>query len=116
MSDEPIDRNFWRDLQRQIARRTRDRSDAEDLLHSAYLRMVRYKATHDVADPAPFLVKTACNIGIDNYRHDQMASGEGQGFEAEDISPLQDEVIASRARLLRVREGLERLSPRTREI
>ena len=33
-----------------------------------------------------------------------------------EISPLQDEVLAARARLERVSQGLNRLTPRTREI
>jgi RNA polymerase sigma factor (sigma-70 family) len=116
MSDASLDRDLWCYLRRQIARRIRKPLDAEDLLHSAYLRMVRYKATHEVVDPAAFLVRTACNIGIDNYRRDKIIGDEGEAPDVRDLTPLQDEVIASRARLNRVKSGLERLSPKTRDI
>lgn len=116
MSELPISKDLWRDLIRQIARRTRNPSDAEDLLHSAYLRMDRYQIGHGIIDPAAFLVRTACNIAIDNYRHDKKAANEGDAPEMRDFAPLQDEVVVNRDRLDRVRAGLERLSPRTREI
>jgi len=116
MSEVPINRDLWRSLRQQIARRTRNPADAEDLLHSAYLRMVRYEAAHEVSNPAAFLVRTACNIEIDRYRHDKVVTDEGDAFQVEDSFPLQDEVIAARARLERVRAGLERLNPKTREI
>jgi len=69
MTDIPVGRELWSDLLRQIARRTRNRTDAEDLLHSAYLRLERYRTQNTVNDPAAFLVRTAFNISIDNYRH-----------------------------------------------
>jgi RNA polymerase sigma factor (sigma-70 family) len=117
MSDVPLDRQVWNRLIKQVRSRTRGRADAEDLLHAAYLRLLRYRAQHAVENVAAFLVRTAVNIGVDNYRHDRFTAE----VKPEDVgvcenSPLQDEVLASRARLERVREGLARLTPRTREI
>ena len=97
--------------------RTRGRADAEELLHAAYLRLMRYRARRAVENVPAFLVRTAVNIGVDNYRHDRFLadiSPEETGIC--ESSPLQDEVLAARARLERVREGLSRLTPRTREI
>jgi RNA polymerase sigma factor (sigma-70 family) len=116
MSDVTLDKDMWRYLRQRIARRIRRPLDAEDLLHSAYLRMVRYRVGHDVADPAAFLVRAACNINIDNYRHDKIIADEGEAPDVRDLTPLQDEVLAARARLNRVKSGLERLTPKTREI
>jgi RNA polymerase sigma-70 factor (ECF subfamily) len=110
-------RAWWGDLLRQIARRTGNQADAEDLLHSAYLRLESYRSENVVHDPAAFLVRTAFNISIDNYRRSKKFQAEDCGTLAvEDLSPLQDEVLASRARLERVKEGLLQLSPKTREI
>ena len=116
MAEIPIGRALWSDLIRQIARRTRNRMDAEDLLHSAYLRLTRYGAQHPVGDPAAFLVRTAFNISIDNYRHEKILQNQAEASEVEDAAPLQDEVIAARVRLTRVKAGLSKLTPRTREI
>jgi RNA polymerase sigma factor (sigma-70 family) len=116
MADIPVGRALWSDLVRQIARRTRNRADAEDLLHSAYLRLARYGSQHPVADPAAFLVRTAFNISIDNYRHEKVLQNQAEATDLEDAAPLQDEVIAARVRLARVKAGLNKLTPRTREI
>jgi RNA polymerase sigma factor (sigma-70 family) len=116
MSDASLDKDLWRYLRQRIARRIRKPMDAEDLLHSAYLRMVRYRASHDVVDPVAFLVRAACNINIDNYRRDKVIADESEAVDVRDLTPLQDEVLASRDRLGRVKSGLERLSPKTREI
>lgn len=119
MGDYPNDHHFWKVLLRRIARRTRSRDEAEDLLHAAFIRLERYRAKHAVANPSAFLVKTAVNIGIDRHRHERFLSDpitETDMFEVPDDSPTQDEVIDGRARLERVKAGLARLSPRTRDI
>ena len=117
MSDTPVSREFWNRLIREVRNRTRGRADPEDLLQAAYLRLVRYRAEHAVENVAAFLVRTAVNIGVDNYRHDRFIvdAPPDDGGICEN-SPLQDEVLAARARLERVREGLARLTPRTREV
>lgn len=117
MADIPVNREFWNDLIRQVRLRTRGSGDAEELLHAAYLRLLRYRAQQTVGNVAAFLVRTAVNIGVDNYRHERfIADIAPDDVEMPENSPLQDEVLASRARLERVREGLSRLTPRTREI
>jgi RNA polymerase sigma-70 factor (ECF subfamily) len=117
MSDIPVNREFWDRLIREVRIRTRGRADPEELLHAAYLRLLRYRARHAVENIAAFLVRTAVNIGVDNYRHDRfIADVAPEEAEHAENSPLQDEVLAARVRLDRVREGLSRLTPRTREI
>ena len=118
MTDVPYDREFWRDALKRVARRTRSYADAEDLLHSAFLRMARYGKSHQIDNPAGFLVRAATNIRIDNYRHEKLVaeSLSGADLQIENNVALQDEVIASRARLGRVNAGLDQLSPRTREV
>jgi RNA polymerase sigma factor (sigma-70 family) len=117
MTDIPVNREVWNQLIRQVRRRTRGRADAEELLHAAYLRLLAYRAQHAVGNIAAFLVRTAVNIGVDNYRHDRFIADIAPADTGIcENSPLQDEVLASRARLDRVREGLSRLTPRTREV
>jgi RNA polymerase sigma factor (sigma-70 family) len=112
-----VGRLWWSGLLRQIARRTGNPADAEDLLHSAYLRLENYRTENVVKDPAAFLVRTAFNISIDNYRRSKkFQEDDSSTLVVEDLAPLQDEVLATRARLERVKEGLVRLSPKTREI
>lgn len=118
MANEFHDRRFWAKLLWRVRRRT-GYPDAEDLLHSAFLRLERYRAEHVVADPASFIVRTAVNLAIDQRRRDAYVIEQpvdAPGLQFVDSAPLQDEVNQARARLERVREGLARLSPRTREI
>jgi RNA polymerase sigma factor (sigma-70 family) len=119
MSDIPLDRTFWKRMLKNIARQARGDIDPEELLNIAFLRLERYSAGHVVDDPKAFLVRTAKNALIDHYRHDQVSAryvADLQHEKDRDESPLQDEVFASRARLDRVKRGLDQLQPRTREI
>src|SRR5665213_2264324 len=117
MSDIPVNREFWNRLIREVRLRTRGRADPEELLHAAYVRLMSYRARHAVENVAGFLVRTAVNIGVDNYRHERfIADVAPDDVGICENSPLQDEVLASRVRLERVREGISRLTPRTREV
>jgi len=119
MAEVPRDARFWTDLLRRVTQRMRGHPDAEDLLHSAYLRLEAYRLEQQVENPAAFVVQAAKNIAIDNYRHDRLTtvpSDRAALLEVMDKSPLQDEVIEARARLKHVSEGLAKMSPRTREV
>jgi RNA polymerase sigma-70 factor (ECF subfamily) len=118
MSGGIFDKVFWNKILKQIVRRTRDTANAEDLLQSAYLRLEKYRANHTVENPAAFLIQTAVNIHIDEYRRTRQLSTILADSELSEVSdqPLQDEVICARARLERVKAGLERLPRRTRDI
>ena len=89
------------------------------MLHSAFVRLEQYRADHVVENAEAFLVRTAVNLAIDARRHDAFTADmpiDADDAEFIDPAPLQDEVNQARIRLKRVREGLDRLSPRTREI
>ncbi|HET7083416.1 MAG TPA: sigma-70 family RNA polymerase sigma factor [Rhizomicrobium sp.] len=120
MTDYPKDKGFWKRTLKNIARQARGDIDPEELLNIAFLRLERYSAVRPVNDPKAFLVQTAKNLLIDNYRHAQISARYAedvlQSSEDRDDSPLQDEVFAARARLERVKRGLDQLPPRTREI
>jgi RNA polymerase sigma factor (sigma-70 family) len=120
MPDLPLDQAFWTRVLKNIARQARGDVDPEELLNIAFLRLQRYSDGHSVKNPKAFLVQTAKNALIDNYRHEQIsaryAADTLQTGQDRDESPLQDEVFASRARLDRVKLGLAQLPSRTREI
>jgi len=103
-----------------VARATRNSPQAEDYLHSAFLRLEEYRARHTVDNPAGFLVRAAVNIAADEGRHVRVRAEDAHPVEAlldlASDQPLQHEVLAARKRLERVRLGLAQLSPRTREI
>jgi RNA polymerase sigma-70 factor (ECF subfamily) len=112
----------WIRLREQIARMTR-RTDAEDLLHDAWIGMARREdegTGAPIANSSAYLVRAATNRARDAFRREQHR-GPSLPLELVDAtladdSPLQDEALIARHRLERLREGVERLSPRTRQI
>ena len=116
MTDIVVGRALWDDLVRQVAVGTCNHDDAEDLLHTAYLKLVRYRAQTPVDNVAAFLVRTAINANIDNRRHSRALKNVAITQQLEDSGPLQDEVVGARIRLIRTKAGLDRQRPRTRQI
>ena len=88
------DLTAWRNLVRRVARATRRPADAEDLLHSAFLRLEEYRSRHVVENPESI--------------HDLV--------DLWDHRPLHDEVLVAHERLERVDAALGRLGTRTREV
>ncbi|MEG3159002.1 RNA polymerase sigma factor [Sphingomonas sp. LB2R24] len=116
---DPAPRSLWQGwsrLRAQVERMTR-RTDGEDLLHDAYVSMAGL-ANAPRNDEA-FLVHAAVNRGRDAFRREAVR-GACEPAETidwlRDPAPIQDEVMIAKARLARVREGIDRLTPRTREI
>jgi RNA polymerase sigma factor (sigma-70 family) len=119
MSNVPSDKGFWATVLTRVRRATRGRQDAEDLLHSAYVRLEAYRVEKKVDNPSAFLVRTAVNLGVDRHRRERRLVDEPigpNGLDLGDPSRLPDEVLAARERLKRVTEGLARLPPRTRDV
>jgi RNA polymerase sigma factor (sigma-70 family) len=113
-----VDRDVWDSALRQIARRTNDRQNAEDLLHSAYLRLERYQDQHKIDSTVGFLTRAAINIRIDRHRHEDFLRTHmlESSLCFDNPAPLPDKVMEDRARLGRLRAGLEQLPAKTREI
>ena len=107
-------------LLKRVVRYTRKVEDAEDSLQSAFVRMLEYRERHVVDNEGGFLVRAAINLATDEARRRRARPEDGDATDAlseiVDDLPLQDEVIAARQRLTKVRAALEQLSPRTREI
>ncbi len=119
MSELPPDREGWRLLLARVTRRTRRPDLAEDLLHSAYIKLQIYRRQNRVDNPSAFLVRVAVNQMIDEYRRDQGRTDPQASerlFDLQDLQPPQDEVIAARQRLAHAQRGIAALTPRTREI
>lgn len=107
----------WTRLRDQIARMT-GRDDAEDLLHDAWVGLVERRTAAD--RPAAMLARAAATRGIDAHRRAARRGPtvpiEGMGDLLADAAPLQDEMLIARHRLERLRGGVAKLPPRTREI
>jgi RNA polymerase sigma-70 factor (ECF subfamily) len=103
-----------------VRRSTRNRQDAEDLLHAAFIRLAEYREGVEVKSQEAFLVRTARNLAVDEFRHHLVRNELGDSTDCltslTDCTPLQTEALAARERLKRVEAGLNLLAPRTREI
>lgn len=109
----------WRWLVRRITRITRDPIDAEDVVQSALVRMLEYRRANGVKNPEAFVARAAVNLAIDERRQRARRPEEGLDYITEALAdghPLQDEVLRTRERLARLKLGMSRLSPRTREV
>lgn len=116
MAHISIDRAFWEGLLQQINKCIRRKDDAEDLLQSAYLRFISYPNNQKIENVRGFLVRTAINIDVDNYRRERFLARAAPEIGKGNEDPLQDEILAARASLKRAEDGLAQLHPRTREI
>lgn len=107
-------------LMSRIRRLVGDDHRAEDLLQSALLRLEEYKSRATVENPEAFLVRTARNLAIDESRHNKVRALSPSPVEEfrtlTDDQPLQDEVLYTRERLVRVEQALATLPYRTRRI
>lgn len=112
--------DHWRILSRRLQRRGSSREDAEDLVQEAMLRLHAY--TRDggqVRDPAGFVTCAALHLAIDAHRRSRKNLYERNSVEElglVDLGPGPDEVFAAEQRLHRLKDALERLSSRTRQI
>src|SRR5687768_4709697 len=119
--------NPMRALKSQFRRMTRllrghgsSREDAEDLVQEAMLRLHAYaRSGGEVRDAEGFVLRTALNLAVDIRRHthpERYTEEPLENLELVDISPCPDEVFAAEQRLLKMKESLDRVSVRTREI
>jgi RNA polymerase sigma factor (sigma-70 family) len=120
IAGEPSDSLGRTKLVRWIARRRYGTTaDPEDLLHDAFVRYAQYRRSMPVGNPAAFLLQAAANLAIDQHRsqkHIAPQSFETACAAAADPAPAVHDVLAVRERLERVRQGMEMLNARTREI
>ncbi len=107
-------------LLRAVRRAVGGSDAAEDLLHTAFVRLSEYSERNTVENPAAFLVRTAANLAVDERRRVQVRRESpidiGEMLDISDGQPLHPEVLAAQERLEKVMAGLESLGPRTREI
>lgn len=109
----------WHAVLRTLRRVLHGTNDAEDLLHSAFIRLAEYRDRETVANPAAFLVRTAANLAVDERRRRlrrEIPSTLIELMEVADEQPMQSEMLAAEERLENVLAGLESLGARTREI
>lgn len=112
---------YFRRVQRLLFRKGHSWAEAEDLIQEAFLRMQEYcNEGGEVRQPEAFLIRTAVRLGINAQRdahHDLYVDKHVEELtQLIDASPCPDEVLAAEECLVRMRNSLDAVSPRTREV
>ncbi len=106
-------------LRRLLRSRGASADDVDDLIQDAFLRLQIYCREHEVHQPEAFLVRTVLNLATDRRRyqaHTQQATDAVKALQVVWSSPPADDVLEAQERLLRMKAGLNQLSPRRREV
>jgi RNA polymerase sigma-70 factor (ECF subfamily) len=105
-----------------LRRKGRSREDAEDLIQEAMLRLHVYGRDAPVANEEAFLRHAVHNLSIDQHRRDRLDLRREVPIEELDHSPLiapestPEETLETQQRLSHIRNVLDAVSLRTREI
>jgi RNA polymerase sigma factor (sigma-70 family) len=109
-----------RSLHRFLCRRGASPQLAEDLVQEAMLRLHVYACEgKEVRNAEAFLRRTAMNLAVDVHRHeraDRFEAAPVEELELLDVAPAPDEVLAAEQRLFRMKEALDCVSVRTRDV
>ena len=106
-------------LRRLLRSRGNSTDDADDLIQEAFLRLQVYCREHEVEKKEAFLVRTVLNLAIDRRRHAThgvRVTETIRTLQLADSMPSAVDVLAAQERLLHMKAGLDRLSPRRREV
>jgi RNA polymerase sigma-70 factor (ECF subfamily) len=113
-------KNQLRHLHRFLRRRGSSPQDAEDLVQEAVVRLFAYtRKVGEVRNADAFLTRTAMNLAVDLHRssrRDRFETEPVEVLDLLDLGPTPDEIVAAEQRLIRMKETLDRVSRRTREV
>src|SRR4051812_41485259 len=100
-----------------LRRRGASQHDAEDWAQEAWLRMSGHLDGRAVPNPEAYLIRTAINISIDEFRS-RSAHGEETALDDSvlvDVAPSVDAQLLGKERLERMWQCMERMPERTKE-
>ena len=115
---KPI-RQIVHGLRLTLQRKGASPEDAEDLVQEAFLRFETYRRAHEVREPEGFVVRAALNLAVDagrRRRRSPFSARALEEFQLPDARPGPDEILRSRERLERLRQGLAAMRPRARDM
>lgn len=112
---------YFRHMQRMLLRRGRTREETEDLIQEAFLKMQEYcHKGGEVRQPEGFLVRTVLRLSMNARRDEHRDLYADKNVEeltfVIDTNPTPDEVLAGDQCLDRMRDALDAVSRKTRDI
>lgn len=104
-----------------LMRRGRSRHDADDLVQEAWVRLASFAQRQPVLEPEAFLMRTALNLSIDDYRNgrnrgEQVLLDDVEEMELVDTRPTIETTLIARERLAHLSQSLAGLAAKTRRI
>ncbi|MEN0108713.1 MAG: sigma-70 family RNA polymerase sigma factor [Pseudomonas sp.] len=108
-------------LIRLATRITGCRSQAEDIVHDAFLKLDTPQPTPGIRSQASYLNRVVRNLSIDHYRRqvleDRLLQQEQSSDEAfTNASATPEELVADRQILQRIAEAMQTMPERTRQV
>ncbi len=107
-------------LLRLVQRIVGDPAGAEDVTQSLWLRIQRIGDDPPIAQKRAYLFRLATNLAVDHLRRDRSDNDLFQrGAVPDDVAdqaPLADKALLDRETLDRLRDSIDELSPRCRDI
>ncbi|MBL8271733.1 RNA polymerase sigma factor [Steroidobacter sp.] len=105
-------------MRRLLMSRGRAGDEIDDLMQEAFLRLQVYCRDRVVQNTEAFLIRTVLNLSAEHgrkVRAERLSDDEEAMTTVIDPTPAVDEIYAAQQRLLRFKEGLQRLHPKSRE-
>lgn len=101
-------------------RRTRNKADAEDLIHDVFVRLTRLDPSTELRNAEAFIFQTAANLLRDRARraqsHGEVADVGQAELEIKPGEPGPERVLLAKAELKLVMAALDTLGEKTRNI
>jgi RNA polymerase sigma-70 factor (ECF subfamily) len=101
-----------------LMRRGRTAHEAEDLVQEAWVRFASHESEQEIERPEAYVMKIALNLSINSHR-ERVSHGEEVMLDDVvliDLRPSIEATLLARERMLRLSEGVARLSAKTRAI
>jgi RNA polymerase sigma factor (sigma-70 family) len=117
---DDLARRYYAPLSSYFRKRTRNSTEAQDLVQQVFLRLAQYRELGDLRNRDAYIFQTAANTLKDHYRRhavrERMSGEHPAFFAAPDSDFSTDRVLQGREALERILAALRLLPERTRDV
>ncbi len=114
-------RDHGPDLQQFLTRRLGCVDTAKDLVQDTFVRVLQNRSSEVLGNPRAFLFRVATNLLIDHHRRQQHRNtltldDPDRPLDQADLSPSIERVVWSKQQVARLRQAIEELPPKCRQV